>query len=341
MKEALVTTGPKVNIVDSDIPKAGKDQVVIKVVFSGSNPKDWKVPGWLPDYDNTNQGDDISGIVHEVGENVVEFKKGDRVAAFHEMLKPGGSYAEYAVAWKHTTFFLPKGTSFEEGAAVPLAALTSALGLYARLRLPEPWLPASDDQKTPLVIYGASSAVGSYALQLAVKSNIHPIITVAGRARDHVEKFIDRSKGDTIVDYREGDEAVVKGLKEALNGQKLLHAFDDVSEKGSVENLSQVLDPEGAITFVLPGKEYKGFSEKTKLSTTQVGDVHGSLKDFGYVYSRYLSKGLEEGWFKAQPQEIVPGGLAGVEKGLSNLKDGTASAVKYIFKIEDTPGLGQ
>ena len=69
--------------------------------------------GWLPKFDNTNQGDDISGIVHEVGENVVEFKKGDRVAAFHEMMTTGGSYAEYAVAWKHTTFFLPNGTSFE------------------------------------------------------------------------------------------------------------------------------------------------------------------------------------------------------------------------------------
>ena len=231
-------------------------------------------------------------------------------------------------------------TTNTEGAAIPLAALTSALGLYARLRLPEPWLPASDDQKTPLVIYGASSAVGSYALQLAVKSNVHPILAIAGRAQSHVEKFLDRSKGDTIIDYREGDAAVVKNLTAALNGQKLLHAFDAVSEKGSVENLSQVLDPQGAITFVLPGKEYKGFSETTKLSTTQVGDVHGSLKDFGYVYSRYLSRALEEGWFKAQPQEIVPGGLAGVEKGLSNLKDGTASAVKYIFKIEDTPGVG-
>jgi NADPH2:quinone reductase len=227
-----------------------------------------------------------------------------------------------------------------EGAAIPLAALTSALGLYARLRLPEPWLPASDDQKTPLVIYGASSAVGSYALQLAVKSNIHPIITIAGRAQDHVEKFIDRSKGDTIIDYRKGDEAVVKGLKEALNGQKLFHAFDAVSEKGSVENLAQVLDPMGAITFVLPGKEYKGFAETVNLSTTQVGDVHGAFKDFGYVHSRYLSKGLEDGWFKPQPQEIIPGGLEGVEKGLSNLKDGTVSAVKYIFKIEDTTGAG-
>lgn len=133
---------------------------------------------------------------------------------------------------------------------------------------------------------------------------------------------------------------MVQGLKDALNGQKLLHAFDAVSEKGSVENIAQVLDSQGAVTFVLPGKEYKGYAESVDLSTTQVGDVHGSLKDFGHVHSRYISKGLEEGFFKAQPQEIVPGGLGGVEKGLQNLKDGTASAVKYIFKIEDTPGAG-
>lgn len=38
---------------------------------------------------------------------------GDRVGAFHEMLMPGGSYAEYAVAWSHTTFHLPEKISFE------------------------------------------------------------------------------------------------------------------------------------------------------------------------------------------------------------------------------------
>lgn len=42
-----------------------------------------------------------------------ELQVGDRVAAFHEMRTPGGSYAEYAVAWAHTTFHLPKQTSFE------------------------------------------------------------------------------------------------------------------------------------------------------------------------------------------------------------------------------------
>lgn len=60
-----------------------------------------------------NQGDDIAGVVHAVGENVTEFKPGDRIAAFHEMMTPGGSYAEYAVSWQHTTFHLPKKTTFE------------------------------------------------------------------------------------------------------------------------------------------------------------------------------------------------------------------------------------
>lgn len=52
MKEAVVAQGPKVTIVDSPIPKPGRNQIVTKVIFSGSNPKDWKLPGtfrYFPD----------------------------------------------------------------------------------------------------------------------------------------------------------------------------------------------------------------------------------------------------------------------------------------------------
>jgi hypothetical protein len=41
MKEAIILKGPDVKIIDSPIPKAEKDQIVVKVIFSGSNPKDW------------------------------------------------------------------------------------------------------------------------------------------------------------------------------------------------------------------------------------------------------------------------------------------------------------
>ena len=67
----------------------------------------------MPDSPPLNQGDDIAGTVYAVGEGVEEFKVGDRVAAFHEMLSPNGSYCEYAVSWDHTTFKLPSKTSFE------------------------------------------------------------------------------------------------------------------------------------------------------------------------------------------------------------------------------------
>lgn len=103
--------GPKVTIHNVPIPEPNADQVLIRVIYSGSNPKDWKTVNYKGPH---NSGDDIAGIVEAVGENVVEFKKGDRVAAFHEMMTAHGSFAEYAIAWAHTTFHLPKKASFEE-----------------------------------------------------------------------------------------------------------------------------------------------------------------------------------------------------------------------------------
>lgn len=72
MKELTVRAGPKTTIIDSPIPVPGPDHILIKVVVSGSNPKDWKRPEWRGD--DINQGDDIAGIVHQVGEKVTEFK---------------------------------------------------------------------------------------------------------------------------------------------------------------------------------------------------------------------------------------------------------------------------
>ncbi|KAK7725392.1 hypothetical protein SLS57_003869 [Botryosphaeria dothidea] len=331
MKEAIVHPGVQVEIVDSAIPEPNDDQVLIKVVVSGSNPKDW------------NEGDDIAGIVEKVGANVTEFKPGDRVAAFHEMVTAHGSYAEYAIAWAHTTFHIPKNTSFEEAAAIPLAAMTAAVGLYLRLGLPEPWQqPTPPATPTPLVIYGAASAVGAYAVQLAARSNIHPLICVAGRGAAHVETLIDRSKGDTIVDYRGGDDAVVDGIKAAIPaGVPLLHAYDAVSEKGSYVNLGRVLAAGGTITLVLPFKDYEGIPEYVTQTITNVGAVHTDAQDFGYVWFRVFAKGLRDGWFRAQPQEVVPGGLGGVRTALENLRDGKASAVKYVFRIAETEGVAE
>ncbi|GAB1317695.1 hypothetical protein MFIFM68171_07905 [Madurella fahalii] len=389
MKEALVGPGPRVQIVDSPIPEPNPDQLLIKVVVSGSNPKDWKIPEIWTDKP-TNEGDDIAGIVEKVGANVFEFKPGDRVAAFHQMRTPHGSYAEYAIAWQHTTFHIPAKISFEEAAAIPLAAMTAAIGLYNYLGLPQPWSPpsaAAAASSTPLLIYGAATSVGFYALQLALRSNIHPLICVAGRACDYVRPLLDPSKGDVVLDYRQGDEALVRAIVEAAHARPpqqqqqqqeqqqqeqpqqpqqkrkpLRHVLDAVSEGSSVGNIGNVfralaagaeeadLGPEappppappsaGRVTFVLSG-EKKGLPEGVEHSITMVGDVHKAAKDFGYVYFRYFARGLQEGWFRPHRTEVVPGGLGGVQTALANLKAGKASAVKYVFRIDETEGVGK
>lgn len=88
MKQAINLAGPTVKIIDSPIPEPNDDQVLIRVVVSGSNPKDWKVPDLAAAGDvnfamldkaknGLNQGDDIAGFVEKVGANVVEFKVRD------------------------------------------------------------------------------------------------------------------------------------------------------------------------------------------------------------------------------------------------------------------------
>ncbi|KAK3392753.1 alcohol dehydrogenase-like protein [Podospora didyma] len=352
MKEAVVAPGPTVKIIDSPIPEPNDDQVRIKIVVSGTNPKDWKLPThYMPDL-VINQGDDIAGIVDKVGANVTEFKVGDRVAAFHEMIKPHGSYAEYGIAWSHTTFPIPETISFEEAATIPLAAMTSAVALYVRLGFPSP-VPVAEApheslpqplDSTPLIVYGAGSAVGAFAIQLAVRSGIHPLICVAGKSAGFVEKLLDPSKGDVLIDYRAGDEVVVEGLQKALAGREALYALDAVSEKGSYANIAKVLSKTGGakLTLVLKDafdiavKEYPEFD----VSWTMVGAVHIDQKEFGRALYREFSRGLSEGWFEPHPHEVVPGGLEGLQVALDNLKNGKASAIKYVVRIAETKGVG-
>ncbi|TPR07709.1 Ankyrin repeats (3 copies) family protein [Aspergillus niger] len=309
MKEIINLPGPSTKLIDSPIPSINDDQVLIKVVVSGSNPKDWKVAELANDpnsflysryshvRDGVNQGDDIAGVVEKVGKNVVEFKEGDRVAAFHEMLKPGGSYAEYAVAWAHTTFHLPESVSFE--------------------------------------------AVGSFAIKLLRASNIHPIIAIAGGGSPYVQSLLDLSKGDTVIDYRNGTDSTIAAIK-SLN-LNIKNALDTIVDETSAHVLTQVVTPGGQVDHVLPRdpKDLPGL-----LSTnTWVNAAHekangvDDCRDLCFVFCRWFSRALKDGRFKGHPFEVRENGLEGVKGAMKDLMDGKASAVKYVFRIAETPGL--
>jgi NADPH:quinone reductase-like Zn-dependent oxidoreductase len=349
MKEIINLPGPTALLRDAPIPSPNADQVLIKVVVSGSNPKDWKVPEVAKNADSplfaryahvrdgVNQGDDIAGVVEAVGKNVVEFKPGDRVGAFHEMLMPGGSYAEYALAWAHTTFHLPKETSFEEAATIPLAGLTAVVALYHHLALPFPWRPATT--ATPLVIYGGSTAVGAFAIKLARRSNIHPIIAVAGKGASYITPLLDPSRGDVVVDYRAGGEATAKGIRAALGAEPLEHVLDTIVSDESTRVLRGVIAPGGNINSVLPQERdvAPGVATNTWVSAAHEAGGPDDCRELCYLFCRWFSRALRRGEFSGHPFEVRPRGLAGVQDALRDLMQGKASAVKYVFRIGDTP----
>ncbi|KAJ6095196.1 hypothetical protein N7467_002709 [Penicillium canescens] len=345
MKEAFVDKNISLTIRDTDIPVPEAGHVLIRVAVSGTNPKDWKMPLWWPtDGTPTNQGDDIAGYIEAVGEGVMGFHKGDRVAAFHQVMKPHGSYAEYAIAPDYTTFHIPAKTRFEEAATIPLAAMTAALGLYQRLKLPLPWNPTTEP--LPLIVYGGATAVGAFAIKFARLSNIHPLITVAGKGSTFVETLIDREKGDTIIDYREGDEVVRAKIKEAAGGRSIHYAFDAVGEHRSHQNIGAVMTAPGEITTMLSSGDYQP-PEGIIMSQTIAGSVHMPVaagktvedNEFSAAFFQFIGRGLAQGWFSGHPYEVRPGGLAGLEGALQDLKSGKASAIKYVVRIGETKGL--
>lgn len=244
-----------------------------------------------------------------------------------------------------------------EAATIPLAGVAAAVGLYRTLKLPEPWAPAHGP--TPLVIYGGGTAVGAFAVQLARRSNMHPLIVVAGKSTGFVRAMVDESLGDAVVDYRDGADAVTAGIKAAARGAPLLHAFDSVSEHGSTQTLGRVLAEGAVLAGVLPAAGPEGeLPGAVRWKLAECGVVHedadgdGSGKwgfavdqergnDFGHAMLRYMARGLAEGWFKPHPHRVVPGGLAGVQGALEQLRAGKVSAFKFVFRIADTEGAGK
>jgi len=263
--------------------------------------------------------------------------------------QPGGSFAEYAIAHDYATFKIPDNVSFEEASTIPLAAMTSAISIFQDLRVPEPWsssAPAKakegEQQKFPFLVYGSSSATGAFGAQLARLSGLKPIIGISGR-----NQTLSNNYCDYTIDYRKGEDAVVKEIEEALKKEglppKVKHAFDAISENGSYKAIRRVLDPQGVVTVLLANKS-SGFPTASNddfeydagqtLIRTSVGQVFNVSKDFAFVWYRFIGKLLEEGRFKPHPHEVL-GGIDAIGKGAKDLSDNKASGTKYVFRIAD------
>jgi len=118
---------------------------------------------------------DVSGIVEEVGSSVSRFKKGDHVCAYTSLSENKGSaFAEYCLAPEHYTIRKPSSLSFEVAAGVSVAYFTAASGIYHNFGVP---IEPKAFNGEYFLVWGGSSSVGSYAVQLATLAGFQVIAT--------------------------------------------------------------------------------------------------------------------------------------------------------------------
>ena len=175
------------------------------------------------------RGTDFAGTVESVGEGVTRWRPGDDVFG-----ESGAAIAEYVVASEKVMATMPAGLTYEQAAAIPLAANTALVCLR------EGQVEAGQS----VLINGASGGVGTFAVQLAKSMGVARVTAVCS-ARN---AGLARSLGaDIVVDY---------GREDFCDSGRQYDLVLDLVGNRSLRDLRRVLKPSG--TIVLSGGGVSG-----------------------------------------------------------------------------------
>jgi NADPH:quinone reductase-like Zn-dependent oxidoreductase len=222
-------------IRDIKKPVPNDDQVLVKVHAAAVNPYDWHfirgtpyvmrlMMGGLRKPKEPRVGVDYAGTVEAVGKNVTQFKPGDEVFGNRD-----GAFAEYLCVRADRAIALkPANMTFEQAAAVPVAAITALQGLRNEGKV-------QSGQK--VLINGASGGVGTFAVQIAKAFGAEVTGVCSTRNVDLV-----RSIGaDHVVDYTKEDFT--------KSGQRYDVILDNVGTQ-PLSGFRRVLRPNGICVMI-------------------------------------------------------------------------------------------
>jgi NADPH:quinone reductase-like Zn-dependent oxidoreductase len=174
-------------------PEPGPGEVLVRVSAAGVNPLDWFLVTGLPLIARSSMGMrrpkqrfagvDLAGIVEAVGSGVTQLRVGDEVFG-----GGSGAFSDYARAKEGGLAPKPRSLSFEEAAAVPMAAVTALQALRDHGRL---------QAGQALLINGASGGVGLFAVQIAK----HLGAEVTGVCSAGNLELVRSMGADHVVDY--------------------------------------------------------------------------------------------------------------------------------------------
>ena len=184
-------------------PAPKDDEVLIKIHAASINARDWRfmrakpffirlMPGGFLQPKNKILGADVAGRVEAIGNNVKQFKPGDEVFGYLPSATGRGTFAEYVCANEKAIKLKPVHLTFEQAAAVPVAAMTALQGIRDNGNI-------QPGQK--VLINGASGGVGTFAVQIAKSFGAE----VTGVCSTRNLEMVRSIGADHVIDYKKED----------------------------------------------------------------------------------------------------------------------------------------
>jgi NADPH:quinone reductase-like Zn-dependent oxidoreductase len=223
-----------VKLEDIAKPAVADDRLLVKVKAASVNPLDWhymrgkpyivRPTAGLGAPDDIRLGVDFAGTVEAVGKNVKRFKPGDDVFGGAD-----GAFAEFvSVRDSGSVALKPTNMTFEQAAAVPIAAVTALQALRDKGRIQ----PGQN-----VLINGASGGVGTFAVQIAKAFGAR----VTGVCSTRNVPMVRSIGADEVVDYTRDD---------FTKGSQLYDLIIDNVGSHSLSEYRRVLTPHGALVMV-------------------------------------------------------------------------------------------
>ena len=221
-------------LTERPIPKPKPGEVLIKVAAAGVNrPDSLQRQGQHPPPPGASDipGLDVAGQVIDLGEGVMEPRKGQHVCALLE----GGGYAEYCTARWGQCIPIPDGMDLITAAAIPETYFTVWTNVFERGRLSAGEI---------FLVHGGASGIGTTAIQLAVIRGARVFSTTGKQEKNFLCEQLGSEKS---FNYRQVDFR--KELLSYLGGAKVNLILDIVGGSSFENNLS-LLDREGRLIII-------------------------------------------------------------------------------------------
>lgn len=233
--------GPPAVLEVADVakPAPAEDEVLVKVRAAAINPVDWhlmtgspylmRAPDGIGAPSFTRFGVDFAGVVVAVGEKVTRFNPGDEVFGARS-----GAVAEYVTVGANRAIALkPVNISFEQAAAIPVAALTALQGLRDK---------GGIKPGDKVLINGASGGVGTFAVQIAKAFGAE----VTGVCSTRNVELVRSLGADHVIDYTK--ESFIETEK------RYDLVMDNVGNYSPFET-RRLLEPDGALVIISGPKD--------------------------------------------------------------------------------------